>query len=184
MGRSRRRLKKHRTKVSRRPPKKPRTSSKLPLEIIAGKSDLEKKLGRRANWDVQDGLDVNYAANGFLADPNAGFGRNLAVDHIKERAMALENGSLEYESDDDLRQFEGKLRRDGKRAQVNKPTFHQQRIIERLLDAHGEDIEAMVKDRKLNSMLLPASKLRKLIEGNKTYGKSGRCSFRVKVKGL
>ena len=45
-------------------------------------------------------------------------------------------------------------------------------------------IQAMVKDQRLNQMLLPASKLRKLVEGYAAYGEKGRCRFRVPFKHL
>ena len=45
-------------------------------------------------------------------------------------------------------------------------------------------MQAMVKDRKLNPMLLPASKLRKLIEAYQLSGSNGRCQFRVPQKHL
>ncbi len=42
----------------------------------------------------------------------------------------------------------------------------------------------MVRDRKLNSMLLPASKLRKLLTSYAVVGERGRCPFRVPNKRL
>lgn len=42
----------------------------------------------------------------------------------------------------------------------------------------------MVRDTKLNSMLLPASKLRKLLESYRVVGERGRCPFRVPTKRL
>lgn len=157
----------------------------MPLEILAGRTNMEAKLGSQAIWDDQERLHGNYVANGLMADANAGFGRNSGAAHpIQEIAAAIEAGEEAEDSDDDLRQAEGKQRRDGQRAGLSKPTTHQQQILERLIQAHGGDLEAMVKDRKLNSMLLPASKLRKLIEGYKFYGRTGRCQFRTPIKHL
>ena len=42
----------------------------------------------------------------------------------------------------------------------------------------------MVLDRKLNSMLHPAAKLRKMLDSYQTRGSSGRCGFRVPNKRL
>lgn len=42
----------------------------------------------------------------------------------------------------------------------------------------------MVKDRKLNSMLHTAAKLRKMLESYEKRGSSGRCGFRVPNKRL
>lgn len=44
-----------------------------------------------------------------------------------------------------------------------KLTSTQQRIFEGLLAAHGDDLEAMARDKKLNPMLLTAGKLRKML---------------------
>lgn len=94
----------------------------------------------------------------------------------------------------DLRVLLNKERLAGK-APPPKLTAHQQQVVQRLVDAHGDDVEvrisavldafllldstlsmyqpqlcinhratqAMAKDRKLNRMLLPVSKLRKLL---------------------
>jgi len=157
----------------------------MPIEILAGKKSMEAKTGSQAVWNDQERLQDNYVANGLVADANVSFGRNAGAAHpLQEKAAAIEAGEDADESDDDLRQVEGKRRRDGRRAEPSKPTTHQQQILQRLIQAHGEDVEAMVKDRKLNSMLLPASKLRKLIEGYKHYGASGRCQFRTPHKHL
>ena len=45
-------------------------------------------------------------------------------------------------------------------------------------------LQAMVKDTKLNPMLLPASKLKKLIAAHALHAGKGRCGFRVPNKGL
>ena len=44
--------------------------------------------------------------------------------------------------------------------------------------------QAMVKDTKLNAMLLPASKVKKLLAAHALHGRSGRCGFRVPNKRL
>ena len=48
----------------------------------------------------------------------------------------------------------------------------------------GVRVQAMVRDSKLNSMLLPASKLRKLLASYRLVGDRGRCPFRVPSKRL
>ena len=52
----------------------------------------------------------------------------------------------------DLRQAEGKHRKDGKRAQLVKPTTHQQQIIQRLIEAHGEDIQVPTLFKEYNCL--------------------------------
>ena len=44
-----------------------------------------------------------------------------------------------------------------------KLTSTQQRIFEGLLSAHGGDLEAMARDKKLNPMLLTVGRLRKML---------------------
>lgn len=47
-------------------------------------------------------------------------------------------------------------------------------------------LQAMVKDRKLNSMLLPASRLNKMLHAYDLFGKQqgARCAFRTPYKHL
>ncbi len=82
-----------------------------------------------------------------------------------------------------MRTAEGKERRSGK-APPQKLTTHQTLIVRRLVDAHGDNVEAMVRDTKLNKMLLPASKLKKMLESFRRYGEKERCDFRVPNKRL
>ncbi|KAK9826477.1 hypothetical protein WJX81_003338 [Elliptochloris bilobata] len=182
MAGSRRRLKKTRTVVSMKKRNKLRTVARVPNEISAGRLSIPQKLGAEANWDQEKTLISNYQRNGFLADPNAGFGRNKRPAGTLEVAV-LEEGADAAESDDDLRTVEGKQRRSGK-APLTKLTTHQRQVMQRLTDAHGDDVEAMVRDTKLNSMLLPASKLHKLLASYKVFGDRGRCPFRVPNKRL
>ena len=41
----------------------------------------------------------------------------------------------------DLRTLENRPRRDGKRSQPSRLTGHQQQVIQRLIEAHGQDVE-------------------------------------------
>ena len=52
--------------------------------------------------------------------------------------------------------------------------------------SHLLDVQAMVKDRKLNSMLLPASKLKQMLRSYEAFGqlRGARCAFRVPNKRL
>ena len=45
-------------------------------------------------------------------------------------------------------------------------------------------MQAMVQDTKLNAMLLPASKLKKLLAAHALTGSHQRCGFRVPNKRL
>jgi Ribosome biogenesis protein Nop16 len=83
----------------------------------------------------------------------------------------------------DMRTFEGRERRSGK-ALPQKLTTNQTAVVRRLLEAHGTDIEAMVRDTKLNRMLIPAGKLRKMIAAFHLWNERERCGFRVPTKRL
>ncbi|KAK9836614.1 hypothetical protein WJX74_004416 [Apatococcus lobatus] len=182
MGGSRRKLKKTIPVVSR---KKRRNASataakKLPAEIKEARPSMPEKLGSDVDWHTEQRFKDNYAAAGLMPDPNFGFGRN-ATPNLIEAAMARDAADdAQAESDDDLRAAEGKMRRSGPAA-VQPLTANQQQIITRLLDAHGDDTHAMSRDRKLNVMLLPPARLRKMIESHAVFaGRSGvRCSFRA-----
>jgi nucleolar protein 16 len=82
-----------------------------------------------------------------------------------------------------MRTLEGRERRSGK-APPQKLTTHQTTIVQKLVEAHGADIEGMVMDSKLNRMLLPASKLRKMVAAFHMYSERERCNFRVPSKRL
>ncbi|EIE21391.1 hypothetical protein COCSUDRAFT_48090 [Coccomyxa subellipsoidea C-169] len=179
MGRSLRRAKKFRPKLTVKGKKKPRTKAKIPLEITAHRPGMAAKLGAEPNWDREKPLTSNYASNKVLQDPNAGFGRNAKPDIIQDD----EEIDNEAESDDDLRALEGKCRRSGP-APLQKLTTNQRQIMERLKEAHGDDLQAMARDKKLNRMLLTEGKLRKMIAAYETVGDRGRCGFRVPNKRL
>ena len=49
---------------------------------------------------------------------------------------------------------------------------------------HGSDVAAMVKDGKLNSALLPAGKLRKMMTAYHLYPEGARVTFQQPKKGL
>ncbi|CAL5229790.1 g13181 [Coccomyxa viridis] len=182
MGRSLRRAKKTRPKISIKKKRQPLTRAKVPVEITSQRPDVEAKLGSPAEWNREKALHSNYASNLFQSDPNEGFGRNAAPPKPVEEIIV--ETAADVESDDDLRTLENRPRRDGKRSQPSRLTGNQQQVIQRLIEAHGQDVEAMVKDNKLNPMLLPASKLKKLLAAHDLHGSSGRCGFRVPNKRL
>ncbi|CAL8469696.1 g9237 [Coccomyxa elongata] len=179
MGRSLRRAKKTRPKLTVKGKKKPRIKAKVPLEITSQRPSMGNKLGVEPQWDREKPLTSNYASNQVLLDPNAGFGRNAKPDIIQEG----EEINSEVESDDDLRALEGKCRRSGP-APLQKLTTHQRQIVERLKAAHGDNLEAMARDKKLNSMLMTAGKLRRLMAAYEARKDRGRCGFRVPNKRL
>ena len=169
-------------------------------------------------WNPARPLTKNYAAAGVATDANARYGRNhrpsvLKVDAEGERAREAAtsvgrgddggdggDGDGGNSTDDDLRAVSGLPRKHSARAPPPKLTSTQERVISALRDAHGADVEAMVRDAKLNRMLLPASKLKKMIEADDFWGRRpgrpsldqvgvegkgrGRCGFRMPRKSL
>ena len=135
-------------------------------------------------WDPARPLTKNYAAAGVAADANSRYGRNYRPSGLSVKA---EKGANEKDddaddddvddaggdsTDDDLRAVSGLPRKHSARAPPPKLTATQERVIAALREAHPEDdVGAMVKDAKLNRMLLPASKLRKMIEADDFWGR-------------
>ena len=63
-------------------------------------------------------------------------------------------------------------------------TGNQRVIIQRLLRAHGSNVDAMARDRKTNKMLLTAAKLRRMILAYQMYPDGHRVAFNTPKKGL
>ncbi|DBA86243.1 TPA: hypothetical protein ACH3X1_005745 [Trebouxia sp. C0004] len=115
-----------------------------------------------------------------------GFGRNTGTkDVIQERASEFDDIDAQIEVDDDFKQVLGQRGSKGP-APPSKLTTHQTQIVKALIEAHADDVQAMVKDHKLNSMLLPASKLKQLLRSHSMYSQNpaARCGFRVPTKRL
>lgn len=63
-------------------------------------------------------------------------------------------------------------------------TANQRRVVKALIDAHGENLEAMARDRKVNKMLLPASKLKRMIASFQIHNEGARVRFQQPKRGL
>lgn len=187
MGGSLRRSKKFRTKLTIKRKRAPLTKGKVPLDITQGRRAVEQKLGKQPVWSQQKNFADNYAAAGLMSDPNSGFGRNTKADGLKEATALAEgreaSGQPAAEIDEDFEAACGKKRPGG----ANPPprlTSHQRAIVRRLIDAHGDDVEAMRRDSKLNSMLLPSAKLKRMLESYTLHGNIRGVDFRVPTKRL
>lgn len=158
----------------------------MPNDISDKRPSLPSKLGHIADWKICNNTNTNYANQGFLTDANGGFGRNLGnKDMIQDRASEFDDIDAHVEVDDDFKQVLGQRGSKGP-ALPSKLTAHQTQIVKALIAAHADDIEGMVKDRKLNSMLLPASKLKQMLRSHAMYSQKdgARCGFRVPNKRL
>lgn len=103
---------------------------------------------------------------GFVANVNRNYGRNSRGDTLENKVVAIQECD-DHESgkanDEDLKAALGEMRSSGK-APPTRPTPRQRALIDRLVSAHGNDIDAMVRDRKLNSKQQSAGQLKKLID--------------------
>lgn len=230
MGRSLRRAKRYRTKVRvgvEKKRKNVKAPAPLELTLKSGAAALAAKLPNlistataatvtvaeegeevpttpaTTTWNPSRPLTKNYAAAGVAADANARYGRNHRPSALK---VKVDDGEEEnesdggYSTDDDLRAVSGLPRKHSARAPPCKLTSTQESVIAALRKAHGVNVEAMVKDIKLNRMLLPASKLKKMIDADDFWGRRpgkpsldqvgaewkgrGRCGFRMPRKSL
>lgn len=75
------------------------------------------------------------------------------------------------------------MRSTGKAA-PKRLTAHQKQIVRRLIAAHGDDVEAMQRDRKLNSMQHSVGALNELLSSYQHWGEGQGVDFRVPHKRL
>lgn len=108
-------------------------------------------------WDAEQLLRDNYKQNKLASDPNVGFGRNKKEEPLKEREEA------EDEADNDELRAGCNLERKSGPAPPQRLTPHQRLIIKALLEKHGEGVDAMVLDPRLNKMQHSAGQLKKMI---------------------
>ncbi|GAX83597.1 hypothetical protein CEUSTIGMA_g11022.t1 [Chlamydomonas eustigma] len=184
MAGSRRRLKKDKPKVKvglAASKRKRSEKSKTPLEVAELRPSLEKRLNSRAEWEQSKNLVENYAANHLVLDPNQGFGRNKSAMPLKSREVREKEDGETYSDDDELRAGCNLERKTGK-APPPKLTTHQRKVVEQLIEKHGEDIHAMVLDIKLNAMQHSAGQLKKLILSMQHWRADGRHDFRAPRK--
>lgn len=169
MGRSRRRMKKTATKVKVGVVKRKKIQkAKVPKELTEGRADVEKRLNQKPEWEEEATLTANYRANRFVLDPNEGFGRNQRPAPLKSKEEREAEDGETFSDDDEIRAATGKVRKTG-RAAPKALTAHQKQIVQRLLDAHGEDVQAWFRDTKLNRMQHSEGKLRELLESFNFY---------------
>ncbi|KIZ06256.1 hypothetical protein MNEG_1701 [Monoraphidium neglectum] len=171
MGRSRRRMKKTAAKVKVGVVKRKKNQkAKLPKELTEARPDVEKRLQQKPEWEEEATLTTNYAANQFVLDPNEGFGRNLRPAPLKSKEEREAEDGETFSDDDEIRAATGNIRKTGKAA-PQPLTAHQKQIVQRLIDAHGEDVKAWFRDTKLNRMQHSEGKLRELLESFKFHSK-------------
>eukprot|EP00892_Ulva_mutabilis_P012910 jgi/Ulvmu1/9992/UM059_0041.1 len=178
MGRSRRRMKKDAPKVRVGVVKRSKKlKAPVPKDIAAGCPALAAKLQKDCTWETCTTPTTNYQQNGLINEVN--------------RIKAPETDAASPESDDDaaatsdqdLQRVLSMQHPSGPRA-PDPLTANQRRVVAALVAAHGDNLQAMARDRKLNKMLLPASKLKRMIASAQIYKAGDRVRFQQPKRGL
>jgi nucleolar protein 16 len=134
-------------------------------------------------------IDANYESSGLVLDATARFGRNSRRDAIQQMAEARgaegdgDGPAAEGPLDDDLVAAMAQVRSSGKAA-PKRPTQRQRQIVQRLLEAHGQDVGAMSRDRRLNPMQHSRGVLEGMIAACEHWKEDGGVDFRVPTKKL
>ena len=139
---------------------------------------------RTEKWDKAKHHRDNYAAAGFVADPNQGHGRHkeTGISVTEERVQDADDAQGQL--DDDLRRALGKQSLVHGKAAPKRPTDRQRRIIGELQKAHGDDVRGMMLDHKRNKMQLSEAVLTELIRACAYWPKGSGVDFRVPHKSL
>lgn len=134
-------------------------------------------------WNQAGNIESNYEHIGFAADVNSGTGRNRRSDILANKVPQIPDHQIDASLDEDLKIAMAQQRDSGK-APPKRPTPRQRQLIERLLAAHGSNVTAMVRDRKLNAMQHSEGVLQSLIESCDYWrGKTG-VDFRAPIKSI
>lgn len=133
------------------------------------------------SWNQAGNIESNYEHIGFAADLNSGTGRNRRSDVLANKVPQIPDDQLDASLDEDLKIAMAQQGNSGK-APPKRPTPRQRQLIERLLAAHGSNVAAMVRDRKLNTMQHSEGVLQSMIESCDYWrGKTG-VDFRAPIK--
>lgn len=125
----------------------------------------------------------NYANLDFVRDPNSGFGRNSG-ENSEQAQQQEECGDNGFEHvDEDVKAICNE-QSSRERAPPKRLTQRQQQIVQKLIDVHGKNTQAMMLDRKLNPMQHSEGALCKLIDSFRFWKKGSGVDFRTPKKGL
>lgn len=184
MARSRRKFKAGKPKVQVGLKRKKKKAARPQPVVLPGRSEI-------AEWDEKATLTANYRALGLAANPNFMGGRQSAgaQSSLNTRPRPLpppgdvaqgEGGdagaddvpSGSDDEPDELRAMLGKRRKAGPEKPPQRLTHMQRVYVRQLIAAHGDDVEAMSRDRKLNRMQHTAGALRALCRRLRAYEKA------------
>mmetsp|Transcript_32669 Transcript_32669/g.71364 ORF Transcript_32669/g.71364 Transcript_32669/m.71364 type:complete len:192 (-) Transcript_32669:449-1024(-) len=145
-------------------------------------------------WDVNKTQKENYQALGLESDPTHGGGRNKKTHAFEERKEEFELDADEtqeektFESDayDELRAICNKERTSGK-ALPKRLSTTQRNVVQSWINAHGSNMEAMFRDRKLNPMQHSLGVIKQMVTSFIAYPcleNGGHRGFRAPQKSL
>lgn len=110
----------------------------------------------------------NLNAIGLTAGTKVGGARSS-----NGRNRCLSVLSTGCDDSDEIRAVQGQRRHAGSR-QPKRLTAKETRVVEQLIERHGDDVEAMSRDMELNPMQHTVAKLRKLLAGYAAYPELAR----------
>ncbi|CAM6083817.1 unnamed protein product [Calypogeia fissa] len=119
-----------------------------------------------------------YSAAGYVANPNLLGARDKTPHTVQSVTLQTPRSETDEQfgsddEDDEVRTALNKLRKDGKKAPLQRLTKMQRVYVGRLMQKHGDNYEAMSRDIKLNEMQHPTAVLRKLCKQYERYEKAG-----------
>jgi nucleolar protein 16 len=160
-------------KVSRRSKVKKNEKAKEPAELLNLHPDVKTKMGIDIEWDKEDTLWENYERNGLALDLNQKFGRSALRATLGAQAATVAHtkglDQVDWMDDDDLRVLRGESRKTGKAA-PKRLTSTQIELVEALLKQHADDVDAMVRDIKINTYQHSAGQLKRLLASYAYWG--------------
>jgi len=179
------------------------------LPHLALRAALTRTPGARARstpWDKDRTLSRNYKALGLACDPNEAHGRVNPVKRAAEEEGAEPTlGELAQTDQEGLRLALGQHLPRGQRparrltatqlvrrarhgsacfALTRRAPYPPQRVMGTLVEAHGDDVVAMARDIKRNSLQHTTGTLRVLLAAFHAHRGGGRHEFRAPKKRL
>ncbi|EEF39251.1 nucleolar protein 16 [Ricinus communis] len=181
MGRSRRKYRESRAKVSVGLPKRNPNVFKAAFNFPPKLRSLVD--ADRSKWDDKASVIQNYKSFGVVSNPNLLGVRSRTSHIVQTESLQVppspppEGPIDEFEptdsgsdlEEDDLKSALGKKRRDGKSAPLQPLTTMQRIHIGRLIEKYGDNYQAMFMDSKLNVMQHSIATLEKFCKRYLSY---------------
>ncbi|GMH36948.1 hypothetical protein BSKO_04821 [Bryopsis sp. KO-2023] len=147
-----------------------RKTSKVPVLLADGsKPDLESRLGTLGEWDDANPLMKNYEEMGVLSNPNATKNDKMKCP-LKPKKAREAAGEETYSDDDELRVVSGRERKTAGKGTPHMLTFDRSKLVGKLVEKYGDDVEAMKWDTKINVWQHSVGTLKKFIKSYNFWG--------------